>query len=1256
VFHPTSPGLRSGAAALLAFSLLVAPAHAAAPAGGRGPEQQPAAVPVPAPPLDCIRSANPDAFLPPGAVLGEPGADLSPCRTSKRGLACAVGGGFAEAAGDGRLLDFDRTCESAKCGKDTGPTRRLVRIHGPRGIELRELALSCRIIEGTDDAVGPDEERAPRSHTTDGTCGDYSNDGSFAASDALGTLRTAVGTASCIVCVCDVNRSNSVTSADALLILRKAVGQIVTLDCQADGEPISWDAGGDGVNWTDPLNWSLDRTPNACNAVTIATGSVQLNSGNHGVRSLVSSVPLDFNGGRLDVRASVTASGLTRMKGGNLARAHWMKPGNDAPLTTTTGGGTLDGVHLIGDLDMTESSTAITITNGLTLDGKATLAASSSMYFPASPKIALEGGGEVLLQSGNSYLYNFAATNLTLGAGLLIHGSAGSIGGNQGNTLMTSAATIDSDGGGTLSAGPPAGTWSSSGLLRASNGTLNLQGAWTNTGTIDVETAGVLNLGGSFKSSTFGTFERTGGTVNLTGTFTLDTPFELNPDTGSWRLAGGTLKDGELDADGDAKLLFTTSGGSLNNVVMNADMDLTPSSSSVTVVNGLTLNGVATLSNNSSIYFPASSEVAIDGTGDVLMQSSNSYLYNYGGTNLHIGSGLLIHGSGGHVGGNQGSTLMTTAATIDSDAAGTLHVGPASGTWTNLGTLRASNGTLSLQGAWTSSGTIAVEGAGTLNLGGTFNSTGFGTLDRDGGTINLTGTMTLGTPFTLNAGTGDWRLVGGTFKDGTLNSADGAKVVFTTSGGTLSNVVMNADLVLTGSSTSVNVTNGLTLNGVATLGSNSSIYLPASSEVAIDGTGDILMQSANSYLYNYGGTNMSLGSGLLVHGSAGSIGGNQGNTMMSSAATIDSDGGGTLKVGPASGTWSNSGTVRASNGTATLQGGWSNTGTIALETTGILNLGGAFTTTGFGTFDRDGGTVNLTGVMTLDAPFTLNTATGNWRIAGGTLKDGTINSADGAKLVATSSGGMLSNVVLNADLDMTSSSSSVSVTNGLTLNGVITLSNNSSLYLPVSSEVGIDGTGDILMQSASSFLYNYGGTSMTLGSGLLIHGSGGNVGGNQGNTTLTTAATIDSDAAGNLTVGPPSGTWTNAGAIKASTGNIALAGNSTNNGDLYAAAGRTIAAATFTQGAGGELALDIAGTMPTQFGKLSASGTATLAGTLAVTLTNGFVPTLGNTFQILTFASSTGSLGTFTGSDIPGPNRFAVTTNPTNLTLAVVPD
>ncbi|HYC00059.1 MAG TPA: hypothetical protein VEC57_13075 [Candidatus Limnocylindrales bacterium] len=63
-------------------------------------------------------------------------------------------------------------------------------------------------------------------------CGQPLTDGELPkASDALLVLRTAVGSAQCTPCVCDVNASGSVTATDALATLRKAVGSDLMLSC-----------------------------------------------------------------------------------------------------------------------------------------------------------------------------------------------------------------------------------------------------------------------------------------------------------------------------------------------------------------------------------------------------------------------------------------------------------------------------------------------------------------------------------------------------------------------------------------------------------------------------------------------------------------------------------------------------------------------------------------------------------------------------------------------------------------------------------------------------------------------------------------------------------------------------------------------------------------------------------------------------------------------------------------------------------------
>jgi Tol biopolymer transport system component len=75
-------------------------------------------------------------------------------------------------------------------------------------------------------------------------CGDPVPDGALAAgrpegprlvraSDALYMLRAAVGSGTCELCVCDVDGNGSVAATDALITLKIAVGQPLTLQCPA---------------------------------------------------------------------------------------------------------------------------------------------------------------------------------------------------------------------------------------------------------------------------------------------------------------------------------------------------------------------------------------------------------------------------------------------------------------------------------------------------------------------------------------------------------------------------------------------------------------------------------------------------------------------------------------------------------------------------------------------------------------------------------------------------------------------------------------------------------------------------------------------------------------------------------------------------------------------------------------------------------------------------------------------------------------
>lgn len=121
--------------------------------------------------------------------------------------------------GDGRSTD-------SKAGVYDGPLQSFV---APRG--------ASRLFLGTGDGggwynnSGSFSVEVTSTPAEGGICGDPVGPGSINASDALHVLRSAVGTASCPSCVCDVDDSGTIAASDALVVLRAAVGHQVNLFC-----------------------------------------------------------------------------------------------------------------------------------------------------------------------------------------------------------------------------------------------------------------------------------------------------------------------------------------------------------------------------------------------------------------------------------------------------------------------------------------------------------------------------------------------------------------------------------------------------------------------------------------------------------------------------------------------------------------------------------------------------------------------------------------------------------------------------------------------------------------------------------------------------------------------------------------------------------------------------------------------------------------------------------------------------------------
>ena len=178
------------------------------------------------------------------------------------------------------------------------------------------------------------------------------------------------------------------------------------------------------------------------------------------------------------------------------------------------------------------------------------------------------------------------------------------------------------------------------------------------------------------------------------------------------------------------------------------------------------------------------------------------------------------------------------------------------------------------------------------------------------------------------------------------------------------------------------------------------------------------------------------------------------------------------------------------------------------------------------------------------------------------------------------------------------------------------------------------------------------GTSTLVNQGTIIANDPGSTFRMVSNIMLDNQGTLQATSDGNLTV---DNFVSNTGLITADADSVVtLAGNWTNDGILHAGAGGLITVnGNYTQSVIGTFNVDIGGTTISDFGRVQVTGLASLAGTLNVNLVNGFVPIVGDIFDILTFGSRSGDFDTKNGLSQAG-----VTFDPqfdlNSLTLVVI--
>jgi autotransporter-associated beta strand protein len=438
--------------------------------------------------------------------------------------------------------------------------------------------------------------------------------------------------------------------------------------------------------------------------------------------------------------------------------------------------------------------------------------------------------------------------------------------------------------------------------------------------------------------------------------------------------------------------------------------------------------------------------------------------------------------------------------------------------------------------------------------------------------------------------------------------------------------------------------NGPTVHG--TFGEGATIFnksATASKGTFINNGGTVSSQfGGDQGLTNFNDTS-SAANGVFINNPATVSGAHGGNTAFDSSATA------------ANGTFINKGAIVAGAGSGFNSGSGmtrffatstADNGIFTNDAATVTGSGGGFTefhdasTAGNGTFINNGATVQSAG--------------------GGVTFFYDTSTAGNAILIANSGvGGGQGGTILFED-HSTGGTSRVEVFG----NGNLDI----SLHGAKSPTVGsIEGDGNVFL-GGNNLAVGSNNLNTTLSGVMQDGGQNGGTGGSlskigTGTLTLSGVNTYTGDTninSGMLKVDGSikSNTFVNHGATLAGTGTVA--GNVTNNFGARVSPGDALGTLTvnsYTQMNGGTLLIDIAGPNTSQFSVLDVLGNANVNpnGRLLPVLQNGFVPTVGESFTFLDYASLTGKLFVFDRNIDNAAEHWKVTYNPTNAILTVAP-
>lgn len=750
----------------------------------------------------------------------------------------------------------------------------------------------------------------------------------------------------------------------------------------------------------------------------------------------------------------------------------------------TTGTGTIkvtgttvlsDGVTIdTGSSVFLNNAQTLQIADTLTINGILQLKSAGNLtnLIATSATTTFDGTGKISLSNNtNNRIYGSPNTN-TLVNKVTIEG-AGQVGtnlltvNNQGtiSALYSNALTLDPGSGG-----------------------------FTNTGTLNAATGGLLQLGG-------GTYTNTGGLISAA------TGSEIE------FLSSSSIIGGTLTSTGTGFFESRTST-TLDGVSLSSGTEFRiPNAANATLLNTISNAGTIRLQSagNLTDFIIGSSGATLTGGGVIeLSGNTNNRIYGSSAANLLTNTNNTIRGSG-QLG--IGLLTFTNQGIVEANLnAATLTVDPATTAFINTGTYRAVNG-----------GVLVLHSGSFDNTGGIIQSQTGSTVRLSGSTSVTNGTLDIGPSAAL-------QLAGGSFNSGSLTTASGSTITTTagsnTLGGTV-NLVSGASLTLNNATNlSLLSTGTYTIDGTLKVDSSGNLtnLIISGGDVTLAGSGKVVLDhNSNNRVYSSSAANTLILNGLNLEG-----GGQLGVNLLgiTSNATITANSTTPLTIDPSSAGFTNTGTLKADGGTLALTSGtYTNTGgfieAISLSTVqfsssiftgGTLKGAGFFNTVGSNTFNN----------ITINSGTTLNIANATSGTFTGTLNNSgqvTINSQGnltnfiaGTGGLILSGGGEIKLIGSNSRIYGTSSSTLTNTNNKI--HGYGQLGVNLLLF-DNQSNVVADVNAQTLIVDASSTITNTGlfkaenGATLQLQSSTFNNQTGGAIQSVSGSNVFISGLTLN---------------------------------------------------------------------------------------------------------------------------------------------------